>query len=55
MNQETIIARINQLSQEAEQLRNNLAATIGAIQDNQYWLEELKKGETLPEEAQQAA
>ena len=51
MNQETIIARINQLSQEAEQLRNNLAATIGAIHDNQYWLEELKKGEILPAEA----
>ena len=51
MNKEQLIARINQLSQEAEQIKGNLAATIGAIQDCQYWLAELDKPaeETQPE------
>ena len=43
MNKEQLIARINLLSQEAEQLRNNLTATVGAIQDCNYWLAELEK------------
>ena len=43
MNKQQLIDRINQLSQEAEQIKGNLAATIGAIQDCQYWLQELEK------------
>ena len=51
MTKEQLTTRIQQLSQEAEQMKNNLAATIGAIQDCQDWLNELDKPveETKPE------
>jgi prefoldin subunit 5 len=41
MNKEQLEQRIQQLSQEAEQLKANLAATIGAIQDCHHWLQQL--------------
>ena len=43
MTVEQIKQRINQLQQEADQLKHNLSATIGALQDCHFWLNELQK------------
>lgn len=43
MNVQKLKDRIKLLEQEREQLKGNLAAYEGAIQDNKYWLSELEK------------
>lgn len=50
MNADTILARIEQLKAEREQIMHNIAqlqanvnAYDGALQDCEYWLEQLKK------------
>lgn len=43
MTEELIKKRIEELMAQAEQLRANLNAIGGAIQDCEYWLEQLKK------------
>ena len=45
MTKEQIQARLKQLETEREQLRVNLMAYEGAIQDCNYWLQELDKAE----------
>ena len=40
---ELVKARIAQLEKEAGQLRNNLNACLGALQDCGYWLAQLEK------------
>lgn len=42
MNEEKILARIEELKTQADQLRANLNAVGGAIQDCEFWLEQLK-------------
>lgn len=43
MTEELIKARIAELMAQAEQMRANLNALSGAIQDCEYWLEQVKK------------
>lgn len=38
---EQIQARAAQLQRQAERLQNDLNATLGALQDCNYWLEQL--------------
>jgi len=43
MNKEQIEDRLKTLTSEREQLKNNLIAYEGAMQDCKYWLEQLEK------------
>ena len=45
MNKEKIQERIKQLEAERDQLKANLVAYEGALQDNQYWLSQLDSSE----------
>lgn len=45
MTLDKILERIKTLEQERDQLRNNLIAYEGAIQDCRHWLEQLEKDE----------
>ena len=42
---EMIMERAQQLQKQAERLRSDLDATLGALQDCGYWLEQLKQQE----------
>ena len=42
MNAEKVRARIKELEQQSEQLRADLNAVGGAIQDCQFWLQQLE-------------
>jgi prefoldin subunit 5 len=42
---EKIQARLDDLKAQADQLRGNLNAVGGAIQDCEYWLEQVKEPE----------
>jgi len=46
MNKDQIEKRLEELKTNQEQLRANLIATSGAIQDCEYWLEQLKEKKT---------
>jgi hypothetical protein len=48
--EEVILERLQKLRSELDQMRANLAAYEGAIQDCEYWLDQLKN-EPEPEEA----
>jgi hypothetical protein len=43
---EVIIDRVQSLQKQAERLRSDLDATLGALQDCGYWLEQLKQEDT---------
>jgi hypothetical protein len=43
---EVIIDRVQSLQKQAERLRSDLDATLGALQDCGYWLEQLKQENT---------
>ena len=43
---EVIMDRVQSLQKQAERLRSDLDATLGALQDCGYWLEQLKQQET---------
>lgn len=43
INEQKIIVRIEELKAQADTLRGNLNAVGGAIQDCEYWLEQLKE------------
>jgi prefoldin subunit 5 len=43
---EIIMERVQHLQKQAERLRSDLDATLGALQDCGYWLEQLKQLET---------
>ena len=45
MTKEQILARIEELKAQAEQLKANLNAVGGAIQDCEYWLEQINEPE----------
>lgn len=42
---EMIMDRVQQLQKQAERLRSDLDATLGALQDCGFWLEQLKQQE----------
>ena len=42
---EMIMDRVERLQKQAERLRSDLDATLGALQDCGYWLEQLKQQE----------
>jgi hypothetical protein len=42
---EIIMERVQSLQKQAERLRSDLDATLGALQDCGYWLEQLKQQE----------
>lgn len=42
---EMIMERAQHLQKQAERLRSDLDATLGALQDCGYWLEQLKQQE----------
>jgi hypothetical protein len=42
---EVIIERVQSLQKQTERLRSDLDATLGALQDCGYWLEQLKQQE----------
>lgn len=42
MTEEQILARLEELKVQADTLRANLNAVSGAIQDCEYWLEQLR-------------
>ena len=44
---EVIIDRVQSLQKQAERLRSDLDATLGALQDCGYWLEQLKQQENI--------
>lgn len=44
---EMIMERVQSLQKQAERLRSDLDATLGALQDCGYWLEQLKQQETV--------
>ena len=43
---EMVMERVERLQKQAERLRSDLDATLGALQDCGYWLEQLKQQET---------
>jgi hypothetical protein len=43
---EVIMDRAQSLQKQAERLRSDLDATLGALQDCGYWLEQLKQENT---------
>jgi hypothetical protein len=43
---EVIMERAQSLQKQAERLRSDLDATLGALQDCGYWLEQLKQENT---------
>ena len=43
---EVIMDRVQSLQKQAERLRSDLDATLGALQDCGYWLEQLKQENT---------
>ena len=43
---EVIMERVQNLQKQAERLRSDLDATLGALQDCGYWLEQLKQENT---------
>jgi prefoldin subunit 5 len=43
---EDILKRAEALQKQAERLRSDLDATLGAIQDCGYWLEQLRQQES---------
>lgn len=43
MNKDQVEKRLEELKTNHEQLKNNLIATAGAIQDCEYWLSEFEK------------
>jgi hypothetical protein len=43
---EVIMERVQSLQKQAERLRSDLDATLGALQDCGYWLEQLKQENT---------
>jgi hypothetical protein len=42
---ELVMERVQSLQKQAERLRSDLDATLGALQDCGYWLEQLKDQE----------
>jgi hypothetical protein len=44
---EVILERVQSLQKQAERLRSDLDATLGALQDCGYWLEQLKQQENI--------
>jgi hypothetical protein len=44
---EVIMDRVQSLQKQAERLRSDLDATLGALQDCGYWLEQLKQPENI--------
>jgi predicted nuclease with TOPRIM domain len=48
MNKEKLEERLKTLETEQAQLKNNLVAYEGAIQDCKYWLEQLKDDVVKP-------
>jgi hypothetical protein len=44
---EMIMDRVQSLQKQAEHLRSDLDATLGALQDCGYWLEQLKQQENI--------
>jgi hypothetical protein len=44
---EVIMERVQSLQKQAERLRSDLDATLGALQDCGYWLEQLKQRENI--------
>lgn len=42
---EMVMERVERLQKQAERLRSDLDATLGALQDCGYWLEQLKQQE----------
>lgn len=48
MNKDQIEKRLEELKTNHEQLKNNLIATAGAIQDCEYWLSQLEEKKTKP-------
>jgi hypothetical protein len=44
---EVIMDRVQSLQKQAERLRSDLDATLGALQDCGYWLEQLKQQENI--------
>lgn len=42
---EMVMERVQSLQKQAERLRSDLDATLGALQDCGYWLEQLKQQE----------
>ena len=42
---DVIMERVQGLQKQAERLRSDLDATLGALQDSGYWLEQLKQQE----------
>lgn len=49
ISKEKMQARLVELKQQAEQLKQQFAATSGAIADIEYWLVEDEKPEAIPE------
>lgn len=43
---EMVMERVQHLQKQAERLRSDLDATLGALQDCGYWLEQLKQQES---------
>lgn len=50
MTREKLLERIAQLKSEQSNLRANIDAFTGAIQDCEYWLRELEAAESKKEE-----
>ena len=44
---DVIMERVQGLQKQAERLRSDLDATLGALQDCGYWLEQLKQQESI--------
>jgi hypothetical protein len=44
---EVILERVQSLQKQTERLRSDLDATLGALQDCGYWLEQLKQQENI--------
>ena len=44
---DVIMERVQSLQKQAERLRSDLDATLGALQDCGYWLEQLKQQENI--------
>jgi hypothetical protein len=42
---DAVLARAQKLQQQAERLRSDLDATLGALQDCGYWLEQIRLSE----------
>jgi hypothetical protein len=51
MNQQKILERIEELKQRSTQLQADLNAVGGALQDCEYWLDQVSKQESSDETA----